>query len=189
MIRTSVSPRVASTRASKRDAPREIRKRPTLFLDVDGVLNRTATAKQIVVLEDKVELLGDILARSECEIVLTTYWRYFEEYVAYVFARHGLPDRVVGRTSGEPHRADSVAHDASVSTNRVLEIERYLKATHGEDASAWPEFAIVDDKEVVSDGHAWRRRFVRTTHDVGLTPESADALVDILKGAEVMSRV
>ena len=96
--------------------------RPTLFLDVDGVLNETATAKQIALDEDKVMLLRDVLERSDAEIVLTTYWRYFREYLAYAFVRHGLPDRVVGKTAGEPHRADSVAHDAAVSTNRVMAV-------------------------------------------------------------------
>ena len=30
-------------------------------------------------------------------------------------------------------------------------------------------FAIVDDKEVVAEGHRWRGKFVRTRHDEGLT--------------------
>ena len=160
--------------------------RPTLFLDVDGVLNETATAKQIALDEDKVMLLRDVLERSDAEIVLTTYWRYFREYLAYAFVRHGLPDRVVGKTAGEPHRADSVAHDAAVSTNRVMEIEAYLRATHGEDEEAWPVFAIVDDKEVVAEGHRWRGKFVRTRHDEGLTRARADELVSILSAEKAL---
>jgi len=161
--------------------------RPTLFLDVDGVLNETATAKQIALDEDKVHLLRDVLERSDAEIVLTTYWRYFREYLAYAFVRHGLPDRVVGKTAGEPHRADSVAHDAAVSTNRVMEIEAYLRATHGEDEEAWPVFAIVDDKEVVAEGHRWRGKFVRTRHDEGLTRARADELVSILSAEKALA--
>jgi hypothetical protein len=53
-------------------------RRPVLLLDVDGVLNRTATAKQIALDEDLIELLRDVMERSACEVVLTTYWRYFE---------------------------------------------------------------------------------------------------------------
>lgn len=158
-----------------------------MFLDVDGVLNETATAKQLIVREDKMRLLDDVLRTSDAEIVLTTYWRCFEGYIAYIFTRHGLPDRVAGRTAGEPHASDSVAHDAAVGTNRVREIEAYLRETHGEDESAWPTFAIVDDKEVVAEGHRWRDRFVRTQHDVGLTRASADALVAILSANRVMS--
>ena len=161
--------------------------RPTLFLDVDGVLNETATAKQIALDEDKVALLGDVLERSDAEIVLTTYWRYFLEYLSYAFVRHGLPDRVVGKTAGEPHRASSAAHDAAVSTNRVMEIEAYLRATHGEDEEAWPVFAIVDDKEVVAEGHRWRGKFVRTRHDEGLTRARADELVSILSAEKALA--
>jgi len=87
---------------------------------------------------------------------------------------------VVGRTAGEPHRGDSVAHDSKVPELRVLEIERYMRETHGEDETAWPPFAVVDDKEVVSAEHRWRGRFVRTKHDEGLTRAHADALIDIL---------
>lgn len=156
-------------------------RRPVLLLDVDGVLNRTATAKQIALDEDLIALLRDVTERSACEVVLTTYWRYFEEYLAYAFERHGLPKgAVVGRTAGEPHRSDSVAHDSKVPELRVLEIERYMRETHGEDETAWPPFAVVDDKEVVSAEHRWRGRFVRTKHDVGLTKAQADALIDIL---------
>ena len=101
--------------------------------------------------------------------------------MAYAFERHGLPKgAVVGRTAGEPHRSDSVAHDSKVPELRVLEIERYMRETHGEDETAWPPFAVVDDKEVVSAEHRWRGRFVRTKHDVGLTKTQADALIDIL---------
>jgi len=162
-------------------------KRPTLFLDIDGVLNETATAKQIALDEDKVALLRDVLERSDADIVLSTYWRYFQEYIGYTFVRHGLPDRVVGKTAGEPHRADSVAHDAAVSTNRVMEIEAYLRATHGENEDEWPAFAIVDDKEVVAEAHRWRGKFVRTKHDEGLTRAHADELVSILLAKEVLA--
>ena len=155
--------------------------RPTLFLDVDGVLNETATAKQIALDEDKVNLLRDVLERSDAEIVLTTYWRYFREYLAYAFVRHGLPDRVVGKTAGEPHRADSVAHDAADSTNREMQREAYLPATHREYEEAWPVYAIVDDKEVVSKGHAWANRFVKTKSEIGLTNERAQRMIESLE--------
>ena len=62
---------------------------PILFLDIDGVLNETATAKQIALDEEKVALLGSVIDRSGADIVLTTYWRYFEEYIGYTFERHG----------------------------------------------------------------------------------------------------
>ena len=42
-----------------------------------------------------------------------------QEYIAYVFVRMGGPERIVGRTPGEPHLEDSVKHDAAVKTTRI----------------------------------------------------------------------
>lgn len=157
------------------------RARPVLFLDIDGVLNRTATAKQIIVEDDKVQRLHDIITSSDADIVLSSYWRSFERYIGYTFERHGLRKGcVVGRTAGEPHLGDSVAHDDKVHLARVLEIEEYLKRVYGIDEGEWPAFAIVDDKAVVPDDHAWSGAFVRTTHDVGLTDSHAERLKAIL---------
>ena len=99
-------------------------------------------------------------------------------------------ERVVGRTPGEPHLMDSVAHDANVSSSRIEEVRSYLSTRFGEDEAAWPRFAIVDDKQVVpEDGHAWSDRFVKTTHDAGLTDERAEALRAALRApATVVSR-
>ena len=94
---------------------------------------------------------------------------------------------MIGRTAGEPHRADSVAHDAAVSVNRIMEIEAYLRRTYGEDQGVWPSFAIVDDKEVVPGDHEWREKFIRTQHDVGLQASHADSLVGILSQSEVLT--
>ena len=151
---------------------------PILFLDLDGVLNRTATAPQINLEQDKVNRLRDVLADTNAEVVLSTYWRCFEDYVAYALGRMGAQgERVVGRTPGEPHLMDSVEHDANVSSSRIEEVRAYLVTRFGEDESAWPRFAIVDDKQVVpEEGHAWSDRFVKTTRDVGLTEERAEAL-------------
>jgi hypothetical protein len=164
---------------------------PILFLDLDGVLNRTATAPQINLEQDKVNRLRDVLADTNAEVVLSTYWRCFEDYVAYALGRMGAQgERVVGRTPGEPHLMDSVAHDANVSSSRIEEVRSYLSTRFGEDEAAWPRFAIVDDKQVVpEDGHAWSDRFVKTTHDAGLTDERAEALRAALRApATVVSR-
>ena len=152
--------------------------KPILFLDIDGVLNRTATAPQINLEQDKVDRLREVLAVSGAEVVLSTYWRAFEEYIAYTFGRMGAQgERVVGRTPGNPHLQDSVAHDDAVKTTRIVEITSYMESRFGSDRAVWPKFAIVDDKQVVPDGHEWSGRFVRTAHDVGLTDDAVTALV------------
>lgn len=162
---------------------KDAREVPLLFLDIDGVLNRTATAPQINLEQDKVDRLRDVLDKSGADVVLSTYWRAFEEYIAYTFGRMGAQsERVVGRTPGNPHLQDSVAHDDAVKTTRIVEIATYMEQRFGADQAAWPEFAIVDDKQVVPDGNAWSSRFVRTTHDVGLTDELAAELLGALTG-------
>ena len=154
--------------------------RPIIFLDIDGVLNRTATAPQLIVERDKVEILNEICASTGAEVVLTTYWRHFEEYIGYIFMRHDcLEIEVVGRTSGMPHLADSVHHDLHVSTNRIQEIKSYLDARFEEEK--YPKFVIVDDKEVVSKGHEWSNRFVQTKAEIGLTNERAQRMIESLE--------
>ena len=163
---------------------------PILFLDIDGVLNRTATAPQINIEQDKVDRLKGVLGTSGADIVLTTYWRCFEGYIGYVLGRMGAQgDRVVGRTPGEPHLMNSVKHDANVKYARIVEIETYLTNRFGEDRSGWPKFAVVDDKQVVPAGHEWSDRFVKTEPEVGLTDERARALATALdlEHAEVVA--
>ena len=72
----------------------------------------------------------------------------------------------------------AIVYSTLSSRNRPITCD--MRETHGEDETAWPPFAVVDDKEVVSAEHRWRGRFVRTKHDVGLTKAQADALIDIL---------
>jgi hypothetical protein len=194
LLRTA-SPRSASARRITRVAPRSVVRasramtassssepKPILFLDIDGVLNRTATAPQINLEQDKVDRLREVLAVSGAEVVLSTYWRAFEEYIAYTFGRMGAQgERVVGRTPGNPHLQDSVAHDDAVKTTRIVEITSYMESRFGSDRAVWPRFAIVDDKQVVPDGHEWSGRFVRTAHDVGLTNDAVTALVSALE--------
>lgn len=88
--------------------------KPILFLDIDGVLNETATAKQIALDEVKVALLGSVIDRSGADIVLTTYWRYFEEYIGYTFERHGERSKAKRETDG---RARARLMDVSCETD------------------------------------------------------------------------
>lgn len=146
---------------------------PLIFLDIDGVLNRTATAPQIHLEQDKVDRLRTVLESSGADVVLSTYWRAFDGYIAYTLGRMGcLGERVVGKTPGNPHLLDSVAHDNNVKTTRIKEIAAYMEERFGpEDGAGWPPFAIVDDKEVVPEGHEWETRFEsKTLHLNALNP-------------------
>jgi hypothetical protein len=164
----------------------DARSTPLLFLDIDGVLNRTATASQIWFEQDKVDRLRAVLDASGADVVLSTYWRAFDGYIGYTLGRMGAQgERVVGRTPGNPHLMDSVAHDDAVKTTRIVEIATYMEERFGPEGGAggWPRFAIVDDKVVVPEIHPWAERFVKTEPDVGLTDAHAERLVAALKVA------
>jgi|EP01049_Picozoa_sp_SAG25_P009685 hypothetical protein len=61
--------------------------RPVIFLDIDGVLNRTTHATHIRVDDDCVARLGQLVSQADCQIVLSTFWRHFHEYITYVLHR------------------------------------------------------------------------------------------------------
>lgn len=73
--------------------------RPVVFLDIDGVLNTSKHARQIHLEPDQVKRLKFILETTDAVIVLTTFWRHFHEYIAYVLHRHGID---VGRHMSLP---------------------------------------------------------------------------------------
>jgi hypothetical protein len=108
-----------------------------VFLDLDGVVNRTQTAAQVILVPELVTRLKTIverggrpctrvrtseLQRCDCgaaqsseqggadvdsiapaQIVLSTFWRPFGGYVAYVLDRHGVCGNLVaGATPGDP---------------------------------------------------------------------------------------
>ena len=77
---------------------------PVIFLDIDGVLNRTSGATHIRLDQDLVSRLRTIVQRSGCRIVLSTFWRGFDAYVRYILHRHGIDAAlVIGVTPGSEH--------------------------------------------------------------------------------------
>ena len=80
---------LAAKRASRRRRP-AVGPR-VIFLDIDGVLNRTSGATHIRLDQDLVSRLRTIVARSGCRIVLSTFWRGFDTYVRYIL--HRMPHR------------------------------------------------------------------------------------------------
>ena len=53
-----------------------------VFLDIDGVLNRTAGASQINIEPPLVNRLKRILNDIGANVVLFMFWRHFPEYIA-----------------------------------------------------------------------------------------------------------
>ena len=93
-------------------------RRPVLLLDVDGVLNRTATAKQIALDEDLIALLRDVAERSACEVVLTTYWRYFQ--VRRPRARSRRRATFAPRRTAEKHAATTTRGPTTATATMAL---------------------------------------------------------------------
>ena len=158
---------------------------PVIFLDIDGVLNRTSGATHIRLDQDLVGRLRTIVARSGCRIVLSTFWRGFDAYVRYILHRHGIDAAIViGVTPGSEHGQwgaaqgsmglEASAHDDVQYANRAAEIHAWL-AAH----PAVTCFAVLDDRPTASDA-ALAAHFVRTDHRSGLTDDDVEAVLRIL---------
>ena len=162
--------------------------RPTLFLDVDGVLNTAQMTGRHALHPKLLKRLKDVCDATQCSVVLSTTWRLQkanEEVLLAALEKAGIPRACVvdhtpcfgieelrwcgGRNLGE--------------TRRAAEIAAYLDAH--QELAAQP-FAIVDDIDILlvdSDpilaklqGH-----FVRTAVESGLTERCCDKLKAILR--------
>lgn len=168
---------------------------PIIFLDIDGVLNRTKHATHIRLDDDLVELLKKLVDRTGASIVLTTFWRHFREYIAYVLDRHGIPaSLIIGSTPGRGHlkinnsenvedvNADDVmlgrtAEDEAEYTCRAEEIRAWLAANPGHD-----RYVILDDRPsaAAEDDEAQSGRFVLCVTSQGLTEDDVEKATAIL---------
>ncbi|KAJ1463000.1 hypothetical protein M885DRAFT_430425 [Pelagophyceae sp. CCMP2097] len=148
---------------------------PIIFLDIDGVLNRTVHATHIRIDADLVSRLAAIVEASGARIVLTTFWREFDSYIAYILSRHGIDTKcVIGATTGRPTAKMQVANPAS----RAFEIADFVRATGA------TRYVILDDRGDAANTPEQFERFVQTDASVGLTPEDVDRAIKILCGAE-----
>ncbi len=143
-----------------------------IFLDIDGVLNRTKHATEIHLEESKCALLMELVRSVEqknikVKIVLSTFWRTFRKYIEYILQRRGFPPGIVcGVTPGDPVSKKSYV-------NRAEEIETWLANANV------INFVILDDRESASN-EKLQPRFVRTQHETGLTHENVLDAVRIL---------
>ena len=102
-----------------------------IFLDIDGVLNRTKKATHIRIDADLVDLLRGLVEETGARIVLSTFWRHFTEYITYVLTRHGIPaETVIGRTPGTSDASKLSADPADEGNyaNRAAEIRAWRGA-------------------------------------------------------------
>lgn len=137
-----------------------------VFLDIDGVLNRTRHATHVRVDPDLVDRLRRLVLQTDALIVLSTFWRHFEEYIKYVLNRHGIPaERVIGRTPGtsDASSLSATAEDQTKYADRAAEIHAWL-CEH----PVVSKFVILDDRPTAAD-EALAPYFVQTDAGFGLT--------------------
>lgn len=136
-----------------------------IFLDVDGVLNH---GKQIEKVEDnKIELLNQIVKRTNAEIVLSSDWRYWldtdDEDVI-------LLERKLG----------SVGIDIMSSTPitkhgyRGAEIYQWINEWAGEKIE---KFVILDDRD---DMKPYMNRLIQTSFNLGLQEKHVKKAIQLL---------
>lgn len=149
---------------------------PIVFLDIDGVLNRTISATHIRIEEELVDRLRAITAPTGAGIVLTTFWRQFDVYIAYILGRHGIRAPILGRTPGlaSSQRRDSEQRFES----RSAEILAWL-AEHA--SPGFQQFVVIDDRDDAGLGPL-RPHFVQTDPDVGLSDSDVERALAILRG-------
>ena len=166
-----------------------------LFLDIDGVLNRTRHSTHVRVDDDLMANLKAVIERTGCVVVWSTFWRGFQEpYLDYVLMRYGLGPSV-GATPGDPAAAGHSAADETPYAGRAEEIAAFLcehTQLSAEGAIMCP-FVVLDDRSViVAEGDVGFEeqspsrqalasllapRFVRTVSTEGLKAAAVDAVV------------
>lgn len=133
---------------------------PLIFLDIDGVLNCRSTRQQfndVVGIDPaKVAILKRILQETAASVVLSSTWRFDQDWRSALLAA-GLPlDRFIGVT------------DRAHSRIRGEEIQAWI-----DKHSVVGQYAILDDD---SDFLPGQPHFKTTSQD-GLTNEIADAVI------------
>ena len=162
---------------------------PTLFLDVDGVLNTAQMFERHALHPKLLKRLKSVVDATDCRIVLSTTWRMAEEnerVLLDALIEHGInPNVVVGRTPvlGLADLHWSGDHGTLAETRRASEIVRYLDTSPAVEKGRW---AVVDDLDVLRvDSPVIRQRLkghcVRTAVESGLTQTCCDALIAMLR--------
>ena len=172
--------------------------RPTIFLDIDGVLNtprtpgfQTQSGKIEPTLVNNLNLVAGAFENG-INIVISSHWRVWHslDSISYMLYRAGLSNKafIIGKTADDydtaNHQVDDYDGDPMSRPTPFI-----VKAkTRGDEIRDWlldhPDFnadghwAIVDDNDWMNKNQ--HHRFVKTDPMVGLTPANAGQLIMIL---------
>lgn len=145
-----------------------------IFLDVDGVLNCDKTLDTIPynginyigLDDDKIQLLKDIIDKTDCYIILSTSWRFYPEFVEYLEGKLGeYRTRIIGNT---------LTNLGDNRCDRYLEIQDWLRTN-----PAPLKYAILDDV-FYKMKQTFGENFFATNPEFGLTEKIHDDIIKYL---------
>lgn len=161
--------------------------RKILFLDIDGVIAIPETHYELS--DDKQKLLGEIIDRTNCEIVISSSWRKHElDLTKEYFNRKGFnyTHLITGITIRAYHYIDK-KEKIHLSIPRGVEIKQWLDTNiHSDNGKDYERkkpgkdftYCIVDDDVDMLLEH--KNYFVNVDENMGLTKRNVNKIVDIL---------
>jgi hypothetical protein len=140
---------------------------PTLFLDIDGVLNTGRGGLDA----KKIQLLGFIIKLTGARIILSSKWRDFPRQLARI--NSVLEARGMKIDGVTPHHTKADGR-VTIEEERHIEIQRWI-TENGKPA----RFIILDD---LKDMGPLQAHLISTETKTGMTPEIAEAAIRKLNG-------
>lgn len=160
-----------------------------LFLDIDGVLSIPDFNIGWELNISKQKLLGKIIEKTNCDIVLSSSWRKntLEETKNYMTLKGFLfSDKIIGITIRAYHYIDK-KEKIHLSIPRGVEIKQWLDtnihSNNGKDYKFLESgidytYCIVDDDDDMLLEH--QNNFIKTNSEKGLTQKNAIKIINIL---------
>lgn len=160
-----------------------------LFLDIDGVLSIPDFNIGWELNISKQKLLGKIIEKTNCDIVLSSSWRKntLEETKNYMTLKGFLfSDKIIGITIRAYHYIDT-KEKIHLSIPRGVEIKQWLDtnihSNNGKDYKFLESgidytYCIVDDDDDMLLEH--QNNFIKTNSEKGLTQKNAIKIINIL---------
>mgnify|MGYP003509103315 FL=1 len=156
-----------------------------IFLDIDGVLNNTSTEETFedyyFVEDEKVELLKQLVTRTNAKLVLSSTWRegwYARERIENPSKSFQSAIRLFEALEKKLSEYDLelLSYTEDFGT-RGEEIDLWLKNWKGEQVES---FIILDDM-YPEDLKLHTERLVQTSESLGLTQEDVEKAIDMLE--------
>lgn len=151
-----------------------------IFLDIDGILNYTGCKYKLgsiyFVDPAKLELLKQLIDRTDAKIVLSSTWRYgWEDIDNGKSNTQNAKDFIALRNKCSQYGIEFMDYTPNFSFYRGDEIKKWLEMNNVE------SFVILDDD---NDMKPYMGKLVQTSFTKGLLQKHVDKAVKILNGEE-----